>query len=93
MSNISLNRVLWLDIFKGELILMVILTHVSSSAFLNNYFSSFYMPAFFIISGYTMKEKLKVSLPEHLLHKAKILLLPYFFSVFAGLFFRMENHF
>ena len=61
---------------------MVILGHVSASAFLNNYFSSFYMPAFFIISGYTMKEKLKVSLPEHLLHKAKMLLLPYFlFSI------------
>ncbi|WP_339318646.1 acyltransferase family protein [Paenibacillus sp. FSL R10-2734] len=54
--SVDLNvnkRVDWVDIFKGLIIMMVVLGH--ENGFLVKYIYLFHMPAFFFISGYTAK--------------------------------------
>ncbi len=55
MEKLSNQRIKWLDTAKGILILLVILGHSFSNTELKNILGSFYMPAFFIFSGFTLK--------------------------------------
>lgn len=77
------GRVGWVDIAKGITMLIVIWMHVRNNmpscemyAQLNRCFSILYMPCFFIISGFFLKEE---SFPIYLKKKARTLLLPLFF--------------
>ncbi|MBR1676979.1 MAG: acyltransferase family protein [Clostridia bacterium] len=49
------GRIIWADLSKGILILLVIVGHVFQSTALHNFLSSFYMPCFFIVSGFFMR--------------------------------------
>ena len=49
------GRVTWADLSKGILILFVIVGHVFQNKALHNFLSSFYMPCFFIVSGFFMR--------------------------------------
>ncbi|MCD8012197.1 MAG: acyltransferase family protein [Lachnospiraceae bacterium] len=76
-------RIEWIDAAKGLLMLLVIWGHSTSSVEVHNYISSFYMSAFFILSGYTMREKLVLPLWKHIANRAISLLGPYL--LFSGL--------
>ncbi len=71
------ERVAWIDIAKGILILFVIWGHSVASSKVHNYRGSFYMPAFFVLSGYTMREKLDLPWRTYIANKAVTLLGPY----------------
>lgn len=76
----SKERVKWIDITKGMLIVLVIIGHASSNTGFRDVISSFYMPCFFLLSGYVLSEKGTVW--ERLVKRVKTVLLPYFvFSV------------
>lgn len=74
------ERKKWVDITRGFLIIFVILGHSVNNSILKGILSSFYMPCFFILSGYVMYcEGLTWSL---LWKRVKSILYPYFlFSI------------
>lgn len=89
------NRVKYIDIAKGILIIFVLYGHVhwifggyktvNDHLYLStrNWMYSFHMPAFFIISGFFMKNSADVPFRRYLLKKARTILLPYFaFEIF-----------
>ncbi len=89
------NRVKYIDIAKGILIIFVLYGHVhwifggyktvNDHLYLStrNWMYSFHMPAFFIISGFFMKNSADVPFRRCLLKKARTILLPYFaFEIF-----------
>ena len=89
------NRVKYIDIAKGILIIFVLYGHVhwifggyktvNDHLYLTtrNWMYSFHMPAFFIISGFFMKNSADVPFRRYLLKKARTILLPYFaFEIF-----------
>ncbi len=81
-SDIKTNRLTWLDTLKGLLILLVIWGHSTGSHGTHNYLGSFYMPAFFMASGYTMNKNLKLSMRKYLANRAIAIIGPYLlFSV------------
>ena len=47
----ELNRVHWVDILKGLLILLVILGHVTSNVHIKNYISTNILMSTFVITG------------------------------------------
>ena len=53
------NRIEWCDIFKGLLILLVVVIHTTYefNHYLNQYAYQFGMQALFFISGYTSKAR------------------------------------
>lgn len=69
------ERLAWLDIAKGILILLVILGHSGLDTFPKMVINSFDMAAFFALSGYTLKCSLPMNLQTK--KKAKGLLRPY----------------
>lgn len=71
---ITMNRIEWVDVFKGLLIISMVVGH--ATGYFNNYIYQFHMAAFFFASGYTINLK-KRSLKEMFYHKAYTLLLPY----------------
>lgn len=86
----STQRKDWIDICKGALILGVILGHAFSNQLLSNFLSSFYMPCFFVLSGFLMKKEGK--LKEFMRKKVKSILLPYvFFAVLWVLFLFVKS--
>ena len=89
------NRVKYIDIAKGILIIFVLYGHVhwifggyktvNDHLYLStrNWMYSFHMPAFFIISGFFMKKSADMPFRRYLLKKAKAILLPFFvFEIF-----------
>lgn len=74
--NLTSSRIAWVDISKGVAILLVILGHtLTSGGSAWKAVFSFHMPLFFILAGYTFKDKTWRNL---LTSSAKRLLLPYF---------------
>lgn len=74
------KRIVWIDIAKGLLIILVVLGHCEINNGLKYVICSFYMGAFFFLSGLTfsVKKEPKVFLER----KIKSLLVPYcFFSI------------
>ncbi len=63
----------YLDIARGIGLLLVIISH---SCGLSPYLINYYIPLFFVVSGYLYKEGR--SYGENIRHKAKRLLIPYF---------------
>ena len=76
------NRILWLDAVKGYGILMVLASHMLQVPQLGKELFSFYIPLFFIASGYTIKKGLTPK--DFLFKKSKRLLLPYL--IYGSLF-------
>ena len=70
------NRLLWVDIFKGILIILMVLGHSKNSALY--YIYTFHMAAFFFISGYTTDYD-KYTLYEYIKRKFKQLIIPFFY--------------
>ena len=54
LYNQAATRVEWIDFAKGISMLFVIIGHMNAApfAFMNNYYRLFYMPLFFMMSGY-----------------------------------------
>lgn len=73
----SINRLDYVDGVKGIGILCVIIGHSSYGGGLPNIILGFYMPLFFLVSGYVFKEKENDSLETILKKKTKQLLIPY----------------
>ena len=73
----------WIDNAKGLAILLVIVGHVGGNlrGFSFNFVYGFHLVVFFVISGYTMKEKpLRI---EYVNQKFSRLMMPYFYTCFA----------
>ncbi len=68
-----MNRYKYLDIARGIGLMLVIISH---SCGLSHYLINFYIPLFFVVSGYIYKEGR--SYRENIARKAKRLLIPYF---------------
>ena len=70
------KRIEWIDIAKGMTILLVIVGHtVTNGTVVRDAIFSFHMPLFFILAGYTFREKDWKAL---LCASVKRLLIPYF---------------
>ena len=91
------KRVQWIDAAKGGCMLLVLLVHTNLAAIGTNslpdkvlawlpYFIDCYMPVFFVLSGYTFKDKAGI-----LAHRARQLILPYakWVAVYYGFFIIM----
>ena len=93
MKSCQTNRIEYIDIAKGILIILVVVGHVTNAAHYLTYgikavITTFHMPAFFVITGLlTDLEKIQcVSIKTFLLKKASRLLVPYvFFEITGGL--------
>lgn len=68
-----MKRLRYLDIARGVGLLLVIISH---SCGLSSYLINYYIPLFFVVSGYIYKEGRGYG--ENVGHKAKRLLIPYF---------------
>ena len=69
------ERVKWIDITKGMLIVLVVAGHASSNTGFRDVISSFFMPCFFLLSGYVLSGKGTVW--ERLWKRVQTILLPY----------------
>lgn len=70
------RRMLFLDMAKGISIILVMMGHSCGFPFGGVYFTTFAMPLFFFVSGYTYKSGR--SYGENMKRRAKRLLIPYF---------------
>ena len=68
-----MKRYQYLDVARGFGLLLVIISH---SCGLSRFLINYYIPLFFVVSGYIYKEGR--SYKENIEHKAKRLLIPYF---------------
>ncbi|MGN0550916.1 MAG: acyltransferase family protein [Acutalibacteraceae bacterium] len=71
------GRIIWIDQLRAIAMLFVILGHSSIDKNAVDYFYSFHMPLFFIISGITHRPGKYESLKQIVIDKAKRLLVPY----------------
>lgn len=87
------NRLEWLDFGKAMGMLVVLLVHAECNlGFLTFYGGMFYMPIFFVASGYTYRCKRGESYFAFLKKKARRLLVPYFLtSLFLWIFFYLKD--
>ena len=67
------NRVLYIDLYKGIGILLMIAAHIGFGFAFDHYVHAFHMPLFFFISGFLFKDK-----KGYLISKSRSLLMPYF---------------
>lgn len=84
-SDVSF-RIHYIDVFRGLLMLMVILGHSigNTNDPVNRFILSFHMPAFFILSGMCFKPKNYYNICEVLRRKGRGLLWPYLILSFVG---------
>lgn len=82
-----MERIFWIDILKGFLLFLICLSHYTNLSFPFQYLiaptGSYWVPMFFVLSGYLYKEGR--SLKNYLHKKNKTLLIPYFFFSFLFL--------
>lgn len=74
-----MKRIEEIDVLKGIGIFLMVFNHVGFGGVLHHYIQSFHMPLFFISSGYLWTEY-RGTFDQHIKHKAKKLMLPYFVS-------------
>lgn len=55
MDEYSNNRIDWIDSAKGICILLVLLSHWCGIPLIGRLVGAFYMPLFYIVSGYTQR--------------------------------------
>lgn len=82
-TNCTVERMLWIDIYKGIAILLVVLGHLNISKTLYDFIFMFHMYAFFFITGVTFKVKNGISFSKFFLGNIKKLYIPYLFFAFA----------
>lgn len=82
-DNGSFGRIEWCDIFKGIVIILVVVGHTTGK--FNQYIYQFHMAAFFFISGYTAKVG-KNTLFEEIIQKFYKLKFPFYVISFFGIF-------
>lgn len=86
----ELKRIPWVDILKGLLIIFVIFGHITTNSHIKNYLSTFFMPCFFILSGWFMKKNNDIG--NFVKKRFKSILLPYvFFSLIWIVFNFLKN--
>lgn len=73
----SKSRIQWVDSIKGLGMLLVMISHLGLNFWWQKYACACYMAMFFVISGYTYKNKYEIR--EYLADRAKRLLIPWFF--------------
>lgn len=84
----SANRVEWIDIARAICIFCVILTHAKTCPdYFRWFFSPFFMPAFFFLSGVVYKPA--TSIKQSSLNSVVKLLIPYLFRVIISAFVRL----
>lgn len=76
MVQEKLERVEFIDIFRGIGILMMIMGHIGFGGEFDYFIHAFHMPMFFFISGYFYKQK-DISIKKFIIQKSKTLLIPY----------------
>ena len=79
------ERKTWIDLLKGLLILFVILGHTTTNKIVINWLSSFYMPCFFMLSGWLMKKEGDAK--QFICKKIKGILFPYIFFALVWVLF------
>lgn len=79
-ERMKMKRYKYLDVARGIGLMLVVISH---SCGLNSYLINFYIPLFFVLSGYTYKQGR--SYKENIAKKAKRLLIPYF--AYSGVLF------
>lgn len=79
------KRILWVDSLRGFLMLTVLLAHCRPP--FEHYILGFHMPAFFILSGYLLKEETPELWGGWLRKSFKHLIIPYFVLCFINLIF------
>ena len=72
-----MNRIKWIDIFKGCGIILIVLGHVLRTGVFRNIVYYFHVPAFFFISGITTKDKPLNR--TYIWSQFKRLMIPYYF--------------
>lgn len=76
-----MQRILWIDTLKGILLFLICLSHYNNLSYPVKYLiiptSSYWVPMFFVLSGYLYKEGR--NLKKYIIQKNKTLLVPYFF--------------
>lgn len=87
------KRIAWIDISKAIGIFIVLINHAMLNLGIITFLGGmFYMPVFFVLSGYTFKENYAESFKSFLSAKAKRLLLPYmFFQLFLTGMYTIKN--
>lgn len=83
------KRIAFIDIAKAMGIFIVLINHAELNLGVITFLGGmFYMPVFFVLSGYTCKEDKKEKVSDFIRNKAKRLLSPYVFFqlLIAGLF-------
>lgn len=81
----------WITILKGLLIILVIFGHTITDKYILNYLSSFYMPCFFVLSGWLIKKEANLSV--FVKKKVKSVLMPYFFFAVIWILFCFAKSF
>lgn len=77
MTASNNTRLVWLDAAKGDGILLVLLCHAGGwIPYIGLYMTVFYMPLFFIATGYTFSGS--KTWQQDIKNKSKRLLIPYF---------------
>lgn len=83
------NRVEWIDIARAICIFCVILTHTKTCPdYFRWFFSPYFMPAFFFLSGVVYRSAAKVKIS--VINSAIKLLVPYFSFFIIGTFVRLN---
>ena len=87
----SKQRIEWIDIARGILIILVVLGHNHINIVFNVIINSFHMVAFFMLSGFTLKASEQIE--TFIWKKCKRLLFPYFIFAFIMLAFQFLKTF
>ena len=85
------NRIDWIDISKGILIILVVLGHSQISTLLKILINSFHMPAFFILSGITFKSSINFN--KFVKKKFFSLIMPYLIFSFIMILYQLTKAF
>lgn len=72
-----MERIKWIDNYKGYLLLMVVLCHINCHCTIVDWSVTFFMPAFFFISGYLFRIKESDTFLTFTKRKFKALMIPY----------------
>ena len=81
------KRIEWVDIAKGVAIVLVCLGHRDVPKCLDEWISSFHLPLFFFLAGYTTRFEVYANFWAYAARKVRVLLVPYLVFGLAGMAF------
>jgi len=79
------ERITWIDNYKGYLLLMVVLCHINLHFVLVDWSVTFFMPAFFMVSGFLFKVKDSETFMSFLKKKNSIINISIFVFQYFGI--------